>query len=169
MTNGEIIRSYRKRKKLTIKELAQKVGVSEQAISQYERSLRTPHIVILHKIACILQIPMEHFSLKLPVTPAKEQATPERNLELSNQINTYIKSDDKLKVKMMCKMLEFFHYDIEINNDVVVIIDKIAGEPYATLPKDNFAFMSGIIFSQTQGLINNLPNTKLAQQPKHKS
>ena len=61
MDNGKLIRSYRKKKGLTMKELGYKVGVSEQAISQYERSLRTPNTVTLQKICRHLSLPRKIF------------------------------------------------------------------------------------------------------------
>jgi DNA-binding XRE family transcriptional regulator len=51
---GSKIRELRKSKNLTQKELGNKVGLSEQAISQYERDERQPNIEILSKIAASL-------------------------------------------------------------------------------------------------------------------
>lgn len=58
MNIGENIRSIRKRKKLTLKALGIKVGLSEQAIGQYERGDRNPSIEILNKIAVALGVPI---------------------------------------------------------------------------------------------------------------
>ena len=51
MKTGELIRKYRKKKQLTMKQLGEKIDVSEQAISQYERGLRNVNLETLIKIA----------------------------------------------------------------------------------------------------------------------
>ena len=48
---GEKIKFYRSQKKMTQKELADKIGASYQQISQYERGQRKPKIETLRKIA----------------------------------------------------------------------------------------------------------------------
>lgn len=53
---GNNIRKERKLKGLTMKELGHELGISEQAISQYERNIRTPNTKTLLKIAKILNI-----------------------------------------------------------------------------------------------------------------
>ena len=50
------IRELRQKQGLTMKELAEKVGVTEQAISQYERNIRKPNIETLNKIASALNV-----------------------------------------------------------------------------------------------------------------
>lgn len=56
MNLGKIIRECRQRSNLTLKELAQKVDVSEQAISQYERNKRTPSITMIKKLGNALSV-----------------------------------------------------------------------------------------------------------------
>ena len=48
---GNEIRSRRKQKKLSLRELGQDVGISEQAISQYERGTRQVAMMTLYAIA----------------------------------------------------------------------------------------------------------------------
>lgn len=55
MQIGSKIRELRKHKNLTQKDLGNKVGLSEQAISQYERDERQPNLEILNKIAKALE------------------------------------------------------------------------------------------------------------------
>lgn len=50
------IRTIRKEKGFTIKDVAKIVGVSEQAISQYERGIREPNLATIDKIAEALQV-----------------------------------------------------------------------------------------------------------------
>lgn len=56
MELGNIIRENRKKAKLTLKELASSTGVSEQAISQYERNKRTPSTTTIKKIGEVLGV-----------------------------------------------------------------------------------------------------------------
>lgn len=56
MSVGEKIRTLRKSKKLTLKALGSKVGLSEQAIGQYERGDRKPSIETLTNIATALEV-----------------------------------------------------------------------------------------------------------------
>lgn len=156
LNNGEIIRTYRKRKQLTMKELGQKVGVSEQAISQYERSIRTPNIIILQKICNALNLPIENLAVELPVVPTEDDIDRNPSLALNTQINIYIDDVDKIKVKMLCKMFEFFNYEVEIDKNIAVIVDKVTNETYVEMTKNEFVYMSEICFWQMQGLIDNL-------------
>ena len=54
---GEQVRNLRKQKKMTMKELGQKLGVSEQAISQYELGKRKLTPELLLKISVALDVP----------------------------------------------------------------------------------------------------------------
>ncbi|UZP03353.1 helix-turn-helix transcriptional regulator [Clostridium botulinum] len=56
MNIGENIRIIRKERKLTLKDLGSKVGLSEQAIGQYERGDRSPNIEVINKIAIVLGV-----------------------------------------------------------------------------------------------------------------
>lgn len=59
MSIGENIRKYRKLRNKTMKELGSFLGITEQAISQYERDIRTPNTKIVYKIAMFLEIQPE--------------------------------------------------------------------------------------------------------------
>lgn len=52
----EILKSYRKKHKLTLKELASFVGVSESAIHCYENGTRTPSLPIFRLITLRLKM-----------------------------------------------------------------------------------------------------------------
>ncbi len=53
---GFRLRELRKEKNLTMKQLAEKIGLTEQAISQYERGIRTPSSNITDKLCEALDI-----------------------------------------------------------------------------------------------------------------
>lgn len=61
MSIGERIKSARKRVGLNLRELAEKVGVSAQAISKYERDMDVPGSSILIKLARSLDVRVEYF------------------------------------------------------------------------------------------------------------
>lgn len=53
---GEQMRIIRKEKNMTMKQLALEIGLTEQAISQYERGVRKPNKEILDKICNTLNV-----------------------------------------------------------------------------------------------------------------
>lgn len=59
-TFGEKIRSVRERKKLTMKEVARRAGVSESLMSQIERNRISPAIDTLLRIAEVVEIDLEY-------------------------------------------------------------------------------------------------------------
>lgn len=58
---GERIKKARKEKGLTIKELANKTELSPGFISKAERSVHTPSLTTLQKIANVLEVPISYF------------------------------------------------------------------------------------------------------------
>ena len=58
---GSKLRECRKKKDLRIKELSEKSGVSVGQISEIERDIVSPSIVVLHKLAQALDIDISYF------------------------------------------------------------------------------------------------------------
>lgn len=58
-TTGEIISSIRREKGLTQKDLAEKLNVTDKAVSKWERDIALPDINTLPKLADILNITIE--------------------------------------------------------------------------------------------------------------
>lgn len=56
MSVGENIKTYRKNKHLTQKQLADKIGLSEITIRRYEKNTNVPTIEILNKISEVLDV-----------------------------------------------------------------------------------------------------------------
>ena len=56
---GTLMREYRKRKKLSLDDLASMVDSSKQVLSRYERGERTPKISAAQRIADALDVPLE--------------------------------------------------------------------------------------------------------------
>ena len=158
LDNGNLIRSYRKKKGLTMKELGYKVGVSEQAISQYERSLRTPNTVTLQKICRHLNLPIEKFSLKLPSIPTAEEIDKNPELELNTQIEVFCDDMYRSKVKLLCNAIQALNYTVEIDNNNVLITDNLTCEVFLEMPKNQFYPLSELFYSNTEGFIMGLKN-----------
>ncbi|WP_406541607.1 helix-turn-helix domain-containing protein [Clostridium ljungdahlii] len=83
--NGERLKSARKYRGKTIKDLAEDIGVSKQAISQFENGKSTPLFETLIKIVDKLKFPREYFYEKDKV-----------NIQLGN---TYFRALSKLTKK----------------------------------------------------------------------
>ena len=64
MSIGESIKSARKAAKLTQKQLAEKMGVTPQHISSYERDIKKPKFETLKKIADALG-----YTIKITIEP----------------------------------------------------------------------------------------------------
>ena len=91
---GNLIRVYRKSNKMTIKELAEKSGVSEISIRSYENNKRNPKYENLEKIAYVLGIPVsEILGYKL-----QGQCDNLRALSLGERIRT-IRKNKKITLK----------------------------------------------------------------------
>ena len=94
---GDKIRTVRERKKITMKELGERAGVSESLISQIERNKVSPAIDTLLSIAEILEIDIEYlFS----------------DLKINKQVNLVKKNDrkkiyyEKVKYEQLSKTIE---------------------------------------------------------------
>lgn len=83
MDIGIKLRTIRKNNKLTLKQLGELVGLSEQAIGQYERGDRNPSIEILNKIAAALGV---------SVNELIKDDTIESSVNKLNYLEQYIKT-----------------------------------------------------------------------------
>lgn len=72
-TMGEIICTLRKQKGMTQKELAEKMGVTDKAVSKWERNLSCPDIASVPKLAEALDTSVE---VLMDVKPKEETETP---------------------------------------------------------------------------------------------
>lgn len=56
MQTGDLIREFRKNKNIKMGDLSKKLGISVQALSQYELNKREPNLEMLNKIAAALDV-----------------------------------------------------------------------------------------------------------------
>lgn len=105
---GHNIKKYRKLKGYKQKELAEKINVSEQAISQYERGEREPKLNTLNNIAKALDIEVVDL---LGVTDISIKNS---KVELSKEEVDYIKESLRYNMKRYEEVLFIMH-----KNDIV--------------------------------------------------
>ena len=68
---GKALKEYRIREKLSLEEMAQKLGTTKQALSRYERGERQPKISVAAKFSEILGIPMSELAGGTEYSPMK--------------------------------------------------------------------------------------------------
>lgn len=123
---GQQIRKLRKENGLTMKQLAELTGVTEQAISQYERNIRTPKRDIIDKIAKVLKVDV------LELYPEGFIETILTNINpLLKLMDLYIKNDPELSwdiVKGFSKQ-EILYITNMINTYAKYVVYKRKLEP----------------------------------------
>lgn len=62
--NGELLRRVRKQRGFTIAEAAERVGISRQSLSNYERGVREPSLKILITMSDLYQISLDELAGK---------------------------------------------------------------------------------------------------------
>lgn len=118
MSLGENIRQYRKQSNLSMKALGKAIGVSEQAISQYELDKRTPNMEILLKISSALKVPVQQLYPDFSVSDLvpKSNDSPQLSYEeLINMIETdtinHYKSTNVVNLINECGITTNFYND----------------------------------------------------------
>ena len=87
MNIGNNIKQLRQRKNMTQEEVAEKLGVSSQAVSKWENNANTPDIMLLPAISDLFNIPID--------------ALFSDNLEIYSDIQSYLRDDDVFRVIQM--------------------------------------------------------------------
>ena len=99
MDTGNKIRKVRKNKHLSMKELGRMIGVSEQAISQYERGLRKVPLEIVFKISEALDVSITYLLQNQEEDEMIEQIKKkyeEKNKILSGKVKEHLKNMESL-------------------------------------------------------------------------
>jgi len=78
---GEIISSLRKEKGMTQKELAEKLGITDKAVSKWERNVSFPDTATIPKLAEILDVSVEEL-MNVKITPVSERRDMENMITL---------------------------------------------------------------------------------------
>ena len=69
---SERIKKIRKQKGFSQVELGERIGVSQQVITNYERGIREPNIEMLLKIAGALNVSLETLIGEKPISPEEQ-------------------------------------------------------------------------------------------------
>lgn len=138
MKTGELIRKYRKEKKLTMKELGKKIGVSEQAISQYERGVRNVNLETLIKLSDALNVTINNLTNENQLSPIQlllKKEVLEKGLtfkELSeqtgvpeNEIQNMYTCDNVTKMGSYFDLFRFFGVDDKTIMDNIILHYKL--------------------------------------------
>lgn len=99
-----LIREYRTRLGLTMKELGDKVGVSEGAISLYELGKRKPNYEMLLKLSEALGTDVNHL-LGKSLYDELHRITEDEDEAYVNRLMKRLSKDDKKKAVAMLKVM----------------------------------------------------------------
>lgn len=128
MDIGNSIKINREKRGLSMQDLANLVGVSKQAIYNYERSLRKPKIQTLIKICDILCIEFDSFKKEfypeikmLRIQQDIKNKYYEKINALEHQIEKYIEEDKRKYVRSMNATLSALNYELAIYKNKVEI------------------------------------------------
>ena len=103
---GNKIKQYRKLRNFTQAALAEAVNISEKHLSKIETGVHYPSIGIFFGICEILEIPVEEFSVKLPVV----DANPKRE-----ELMKYILAVDETELEYILSLVKFTYNNYKIN------------------------------------------------------
>ncbi|MDI7258473.1 MAG: cupin domain-containing protein [Thermodesulfobacteriota bacterium] len=153
---GKKIKAFRAVNKMTLKQLAQRAGCTDAYLSQLERGLANPSIMILKKIASALQIKVVDFFLE-PQTEENDVV-----LKEGERVNIVFKRGDA-KIQMMVrsiqnKRMQPFYTTIEpgggskgsyshIGEEFGIVLQgeleiNLNGKPYRVKKNESFYFSS---------------------------
>ena len=125
MTMGENIKKYRKIRRLTQKQLADKVCISVNSLSRYETGERIPNIYTIHKIANALDVVPAWIIGKSVLKGANEEELQqleetkyffddsEKILEHYNKLNTLGKDEAIKRVEELTEIPKYTKPDEE--------------------------------------------------------
>lgn len=113
MTIGENIKKIRISKKITQKELADRLETSQQNLAQYENGKRRPKIETLQKIATALDVPLQDL-LTVDVDGKKvidiTDGTVEETLKLLDTMFPNRRTDREKELNNLRDAKEFLHF-----------------------------------------------------------
>lgn len=114
---GEKIKTLRKERKLTQKELAHKIGVTASTVTKYENGQLEPKIEVLNKIATNFNISVS--TLIEDNNSKKELCIKHRLLSLRESFNNEEITANKIEELTECiiiAVIKKYNLDIDINN-----------------------------------------------------
>lgn len=154
---GNFIAENRKKKNLTQEQLAEKLGISKNAVSKWERGLNLPDVSLMQDICKLLDITLNEFFAgeKIPDETFKEVADNNLLSALENSVFTL-----KDKVDFFSRKWEKEHF-FELTIWMIVIVFFII---YGFIEDNNIQYLF-IIIGFISGIIEN--NRKMAYIENH--
>ena len=133
---GEFIKSKRKEKGLTQIELANKLGITNQAISKWERGKNCPDISLLKDLCKILDININELLSGKELEKVSKEDSEDILVET---VKTYTNIEKKKRIKLWFLTISIIVIDIifiimmiliynQVNDSNSITIDKIRGE-----------------------------------------
>ena len=107
--NGARLKEARYFRKMTITDLAKKVGVTKQMISKYERNIGTPSLTAFQKIVSALQFPVQFF-IEKDTCSIKSKGTFYRSKLTATQTE---KKPSEFYQKAACYVRDYFEDYVE--------------------------------------------------------
>ena len=104
MTLGQKIREIRRSRKITQKELAEKIGLTTTQISRWEQDHVTPRSRNLQDLAKALDISEEEFEDLTPAAPLQLLVEDPELLEIVTQINT-LNTEQRKALKLVLQSM----------------------------------------------------------------
>ena len=109
MPFGTVLKSLRTKNKMTQKELADTLGVSESRIGMYERCQREPDFEMLEVIA-------DYFNVEIDYLLGRSSTRPEFNLEEQWIISCYRNADEDTKVGIKSILRRFDEKELAVSS-----------------------------------------------------
>lgn len=94
---GEILKSLRQSRKMTQKQLADRLGISKTSVSYYERSIRPPSSDILIELSMIFHVSVDYLlGLEKKKRTIEVSDLPEKDIEFLDHTISFLrdKNDD---------------------------------------------------------------------------
>lgn len=103
-TIGNKISSLRKEKRITQEEIAEKLGVTPQAVSKWENDISYPDILLLPKLATILGVTVDDLLSEKAMNETRVLPKEQRKNIDDMMLRIYVNSSDGDKVKVNIPM-----------------------------------------------------------------
>ena len=97
-TIGKKISSLRKEKRITQEEIAEKLGVTPQAVSKWENDISYPDILLLPKLAAILDVTVDDLLSERTMNETRVLPKEQRKNIDDMMLRIYVNSSDGDKV-----------------------------------------------------------------------
>ena len=134
---GNFIKSLRKEKKLTQKELGEKLNITDKAISKWERGLSFPDIVMLNSLASFFEIDVSE--LLNGEKGIKEEVDIEKVIEEAIENYKNLAEKRQIKIKKIKKIIGI------ISIIILILSLLIQGAYLYVLRKHNFEYVIDIL------------------------